>query len=143
MARELDLNVDDLATFIFRENPSDRPFDLALVGIETSKELFFFMLDMLCKGLVLLFGDGSTSVDLAQVTHEQFLEACRKLACAGIRVTLDTQPKSEAAEDGAAARVNMPQLTVMPDDAPLEAFVLRMRVAGLEHAITFALTRAP
>ena len=150
----LDVHADDLTRLVFIENHRNKTYALCLGGVETSKDLFFFMLDLLCKGLVFLYGNGEPAIDLAEVTTEQFQNVGQKLACAGIIVHLKTEmivPVNRESnnndndtnnEPKFETRINMPQLLSMPANSPLESFVLEicMESVGVRHLLNFSLT---
>jgi len=97
----VDMHVNDLADFVFTKNINNAEIALDLHGVEDIKDLFFFYLDLFCKGLVLLFGDGR-HVNVEDITLEQFEVIQKKMKCLGINVMLDLQPVTEV-------NSNMPQ----------------------------------
>lgn len=84
----VEMCIDDLANFMFLKNTNDAIIELSLGGIENNKDLFFFCLDLFCKGLVFLYGnDGKVNVDT--LGEEQFNTVKRKMSLAGINTVLD------------------------------------------------------
>jgi hypothetical protein len=84
----VDMHINDLASFMFIKNKNNAIIELSLGGIQNNKDLFFFCLDLFCKGLVHLFGDnGKVHVD--QLTMEQFAIVKQKMSLAGIDVILN------------------------------------------------------
>ena len=78
---EVDMHVNDLAEFMFTKNKSNALIELSLGGIENNKDLFFFCLDLFCKGLVILHGT-ENKVDLDSITMEQFGDIKNKMELA-------------------------------------------------------------
>lgn len=129
-----DIHVDDFAHFVFVGNRNNTSFVLNLPGIETSKDLFFFLLDLLCKGLVILYGKGQSAIDLMSIDLDQFRYVCGKLACAGIVVVMRSEDLEESYGSGnnpsPQTRINMPQLLSMPETVPLRDFVLEIQIVS-------------
>jgi hypothetical protein len=57
MYEDILMNVNYFAKFIFIENVENKKFTFSSSEFKNSKDLFFFMLDLLFKGLVLLYGN--------------------------------------------------------------------------------------
>ena len=85
------VGIDELASVIFTKNTNNAHIDLNINGIRNTKDLFCFFLDMLCKGLVILYGSDNR-LDLSTVTQDQFAYVQEKLACAGIKCELEVIP---------------------------------------------------
>jgi hypothetical protein len=67
------IDVQDLANFIFVENKNNLNVIIEISSIKSNQELFFFLFDLLCKGLVLVYGENdSNQVCLNHLTIEQF-----------------------------------------------------------------------
>jgi hypothetical protein len=155
----MDLHVDDLAPFVFQQNPVGRKIVLSLDGLESSKDLFFFILDLLCKGLVLMYGIEGQKMDLTRIDSTMFQNACKRMACAGIDVRLQSVDvvsdstsiaevsNSSNSSDARMSRGDMSldasiaQLARLPMDTPLEDFVVRLRMGMVQHALWFVLQR--
>ena len=93
-----ELEVDDFAKFVFLHNESNKHISLSLSGIDTTKDLFCFCLDMLCKGIVLLFGGEDKRVAVQDLSFENFESVCDKMKCLGIKCTLQTFETEETIE---------------------------------------------
>lgn len=93
-----ELEVDDFAKFIFLRNESNKHIALSLSGIDTTKDLFCFCLDMLCKGIVLLFGGDVKRVAVQDLSYENFEVVCDKMKCLGIKCRLETFEAEETLE---------------------------------------------
>lgn len=137
----MDIHVDDLPQFVFLQNPADSPFHLEYGALESCKDLFFFLFDLFCKGLVLLFSEDGRSLDITTVTPEQFQVVSQKLSAGGIHVTIQVVPaqREPGAPDG--PMINMPQLAALPDDAPLDQFKVRIIMGAFEYGVSFEVSR--
>ena len=155
----MDIHVDDLAAFVFSPLRKTK-FGLSLDGLESSKDLFFFLLDLFCKGMVLMFGTNGNTVDLSTISHEQFKEIEKRMARAGILLKLDVlasegSESSEGSEGSQSSqgpqpqrqgpqhtsKINMRELASLPANSPLEAFVFQLHFNGMQHNLTFGLSR--
>lgn len=131
----VDMHINDLADFVFLKNVHHAEIYLQLCEVEDTKDLFFFCLDLFCKGLVLLYGQGSR-VTLEDLTMEQFQEVQRKLRLAGIEVFLSTKPRP--AEDGPE-----PATMVRVEEhgtENLDDFVFVVKSSTLVYQVHFELT---
>lgn len=150
----MDVHVDNLAEFLFVKNVHNLCVDMSFEGEEmkTSKDLFYFFLDLFCKGLVLTFGDGTNTVDVPSLTEEQFAIINKKMQNAGIEVKLVVHQTSndEAQEPdditssqhtSSPASVNFPEIMNMPDNLPLNEYSFRiiLPTVGVMYVITFDL----
>lgn len=92
----VDMHINDLADFVFTKNVNNAEIYLQLHEVEDIKDLFFFCLDLFCKGLVLMYGSNN-KVTLEDLTQEQFTDVHNKLLLTGIDVCLKTeiQPNDE------------------------------------------------
>lgn len=135
---EIDMHVDHLADFIFTKNINNAIIELSLNGLESSKDFFFFCLDLFCKGLVLMFGDGSLSVKVNNIRMEQFMEMREKLRLAGIDVILDAQPPDiDIGPDD--IYLNLIELQEMLDTLPLKDYKFVMKCCEFTYIIQFEL----
>lgn len=92
------MSINDLAEFLFIKNIHDRPVELRDLNVQNSKELFTFCLDLMCKGLVLLFGtDGKVCINT--LSMEQFDILKRKMRCTGIDCQLNVIEVEEPPEN--------------------------------------------
>lgn len=90
--------IDNFARFIFCVNDG-RPVDIQVRGLETNRDLFKLCLDLLCKGLFLLYGKEKEVLCLDDITMDDFLVVQQKLKHAGIQCLLETYPLEECSED--------------------------------------------
>jgi hypothetical protein len=84
------MNVNDLAEYLFIKNTEDKQVTLNVSenGVSCTRELFFFCLDIMFKGLILLYGSDN-KVDVSEITLEKFNYLKRKMQCANICCNCD------------------------------------------------------
>jgi hypothetical protein len=134
----MDIHVDELAQFVFVNNPPKYAFALSLAGLENTKELFFFLLDLFCKGLVLLFAkNGAKTIDMTSISQDDFDTVRSKLSCAGIYVHLDIN----TSDNNKVTHVNMAELINREANGPLESYVLTVAFGGAKYQLYFSLTK--
>jgi hypothetical protein len=146
---EVDMHIDDLANFMFVRNVNNALVELSLGGIENNKDLFFFCLDLFCKGLVLLFGENG-KVDVESLTEEKFNLVKQKMHLAGIDVKLDIymDPSQSTTVslindneppdvEPIKTSVNINELDMDDDNKPLSEYVFRLRLDSIIYNIHF------
>jgi hypothetical protein len=89
----VEMSVNYLANFIFLENTKDIKITLQSDEFENAKDMFFFILDLYFKGMVLLYGkkndNFSSSVILNELSLEQIDFIKDKLKNAHIKLNFD------------------------------------------------------
>jgi hypothetical protein len=132
------LSIDDFAKYVFVEHDSSRTIDLQILGnLETSKEMFLFLIDLVCKGLVLMFGNNDR-VDLDMLTMEQFAQLSRRLELLGIRCQLDV----EQLEEPMSVRDVLHRLHLLhslPDNLDLSRYTFEIGCRNVLYKIHFTL----
>ena len=152
---EVDMHVNDLAEFMFTKNTNNALIELSLGGIENNKDLFFFCLDLFCKGLVILHGKDNR-VNLDSITMEQFGDIKNKMELAGIQVNLELtalpenenttisliEENEEPSDIQAITNsVNLNEIDQEYDHKQLNEYVFRLKMDKLIFLITFNLIR--
>ena len=84
----MNIDVNDLANFIFKVN-DDKELFLNVKSLKTKKDLFFFLFDIFCKGIILLYGKDN-KMKLNSLELHQFEEIKQKLRFAHIQLNLIT-----------------------------------------------------
>lgn len=130
----VDIEVDDLATFIFIKNKNNAIIELSLGGVENNKDLFYFLIDLLCKGLILLFGNNNR-VDLEYISLDNFKIMQAKIELAGIETVLDIKMNTNNIIPG----VNIRDIELMNDNSKLEDFIFKVIDKNLIYHINFKL----
>jgi hypothetical protein len=153
----VDMQINDLANFLFTENINDAIIELSLGGIENNKDLFFFCLDLFCKGLVLLFGtNGKVEVDILDA--EKFTIIKKRMRLAGINILLNIE-KIPTLENNntttlsliddlvssppdlveAKTAINMTELDLEYDHKPLNEYIFKLKMENFIYNINFEL----
>lgn len=134
---ELVMHIDNLAEFIFLRNKNNAEVYLQLNGIEDIKDLFFFCLDLFCKGLVLLYGEGNR-VDLETMSMEKFIDIKHKMSLAGIDVQLTTHiPESD--DITASTTINLQELDSQQGNLRLSDYCFTINSPSLIYNLKFDL----
>lgn len=141
---EVDMQIDDLAKFLFTENVNNVTIELSLGGIEDNKDLFFFCLDLFCKGLVLLYGKGSRSVSIDTISEEQFKNIKSKMLCAGIKVDLSIYPLDidvdvKTEDNKSISILNIEELNSAPSNKLLQEYEFKLINHDMMYIVNFNL----
>lgn len=135
---DVNMHINDLADFVFTKNVHNAEIFLQLFEVEDIKDLFFFCLDLFCKGLVLMYGEGNR-VTLEDITMEQFAEVRRKLLLTGIEVFLHTEMRTE--DDGMPTGENRTIIRVdEKDENELKDYKFTICTNTLVYEVHFELT---
>lgn len=134
----VDMHVDDLATFMFLKNKNNAIVELSLGGIENNKDLFFFCLDLLCKGLVLLYGENGR-VDVEILTLDSFKLIEKKMALAGIHVKLHIESIAIDPTEECVNAINLDDINLQSDNELLTDYVFKMKMDSIIYNIAFEL----
>lgn len=130
----VDIEVDSLAEFIFLKNVNNSIIELELGGVENNKDMFYFLVDLLSKGTVLLFGTDN-KVELDSLSLDNFKIIKDKMKLAGIKVLLDIIPN----DSNLNPNVNIKDIELMDNNTNLEKFVLKVTGKKLINNISFKL----
>lgn len=85
------IDVQDLAQCIFMNNTNDVNILIETNNIKCNQDLFFFLFDLLCKGLILVYShENSNKVCLNHLTVEQFDFMKKKFKNAHIKLNIIT-----------------------------------------------------
>lgn len=133
----VDMEVDDFATFVFEKNINNALIDLSLGGVENNKDLFFFLVDLMCKGLVMLFGNDK-KLELDLVSENDFDLIKTKMALAGIITKLIVSQNIE----NIPSNVNIRELDYYPDNIQLSEFTFKVTTLNLIYEINFEISHS-
>lgn len=130
------VSVDDLAEFIFIANKNNNKLEIDFSSLGNGKELFLFLIDLMCKGLVLLYGSGNR-LELDMVSQEQFHIIASKFKPAGITVALTTTSNDQSM----ASNIELlPDFNTMSTEFPIDKMRLKITSAQAVYIIQFLLT---
>lgn len=131
----VDVHINQLAYFIFMQNTNDAIVELSLENVETNKDLFFFCLDLFCKGLVLKYGTGSSHVEIGSLQMEDFEYIQRKLQNAGIIVHLDLTHMQEKQQPS----INMDEVTNLASNLDIREYCFKVQAEEVLYKVSFEL----
>lgn len=127
-----------MAHYIFVDHDARFAVDLSVVkGIETTKDLYCFCLDLLCKGLVILFGTENRVV-VEDLSKDQFQEVNDRLKLLGIECMLDIIRIEEDVPMPERLK-RMVSVYNMPDNLPLEDYKLELVSSKAIFQVSFHL----
>jgi hypothetical protein len=146
----VDMHVNDLAEFVFLKNVNDAKLVLSLGGIEDTKDLFYFCLDMFCKGLVMLFGkDGKVHVQ--DLTLDQFHTIKTKMYNASIDVVLNLhediadsdEEESVVDNEHLPCYINIGHIESLPNNLNIKEYKFVLRASSMVYEVTFDIIHNP
>ena len=135
---DIEMTIEDLAEMIFVKNVSNVPIEISMGGIENNKDMFYFCLDLFCKGLIILFSKDGKSVSIEELTFEDFRVVQSKMSCAGIRVTLDMQVASNEVSQNKTL-TNLHDTENEDDHKPLEDYKFILNTNPYQFTVSFSL----
>jgi len=138
---EVETSLQGFVKFIFIENTSDAKVYMNLPqgdqGIRDNHDLFVFCTDLLCKGLVLLYGNEENRVPIDSLTSEQLQYVKTKLLNAGIDLKVDIKQIVSMVSESP----NVKPCIVKGDGEDLSSYKLRLVSKNFEYTIQFDLVR--
>jgi hypothetical protein len=138
---DVEMQINDLAEFMFTKNVNNVVIDLCLGGIQNNKDLFYFCLDLFCKGLVIMFGNGSNSVDIEDLTADNFALIREKMLCAGVVVKLVALPSDIDDMEGnpVKASLNFDEINASGDNLPLSQYEFKVTNKLMLYIVSFSI----
>jgi hypothetical protein len=131
---QANMSLDQAIDFLFLRNTENAQVFLSLHQLQGVYDLFLFCVDVLCKGLIALFANGATQLDLQHVTPERIDIIKERLICAGIKLHVDYQHLDRPLE------TRVPYIVAPPDCQTLEEHKLVMIIGNTKVTIWFSLT---
>lgn len=129
---------DSLARMIFVEAHPSTSMQISLPSLQCVKELFFLLLDLFIRGLLMLYAKpaesrGQQGIAVHDITAEQFETLSSKLLVAGI------QCRRSVVEDPSVkkAETNIDDLLCAENNLPLEEYRLRVTTRGVSYTMWF------
>lgn len=137
----VDMHINDLARFIFIENINDVAVAMSLNGIDDTKDLFYFCLDLFCKGLVMMFGNDNR-VNVHELTYTDFEKIQKKMKNAGVIVKLAVFEDIQLDDNNDAhnAFINLEYINSLPNDLQLSDYNFIMKTDNSVFTISFDIT---
>jgi hypothetical protein len=144
MYRKEKIHVSDVAKYIFETN-EDSIIYLEVASLKTTKELFYFLFDVFCKGLIILFGTNN-QVELNMLTAEQFALVGEKLRYANIKLCIssfqrDTAELMDLIDEKSSSKMildrSLKRINDMNENEPLETYVLDIMMDNNLHQVSF------
>jgi hypothetical protein len=135
---DVEMEIEDLAEFMFIKNTHNVPLQLTMGGLENNKDVYYFCLDLFCKGLVLLFSKDGQSVSIEELSFNDFDIVRAKMACAGIRVSLDVIPSSNEHIQNKPI-TNLQDISIEDDNRNLEEYKFILNTLPYQYIVSFAL----
>lgn len=138
----VELDVNNFSEFLFQKNHNDAQVYIELDGIEDTKDMFFFCLDLFCKGLVQLYGKESR-VNLDDLTIENFNVIKKKLMNAGILVNLNIYvPREEENTPENTTQppsINIDHIQSLPNNLKLSEYIFNINTPTIVYSVNFEL----
>jgi len=134
----VEVPLENLAEFIFLKNVNNASIELSLEGLENGKDFFFFCLDLFCKGLITMFGNGRTQVNIQDLSPEQFNEFKSKFKLAGIDTVLEILPPDTSIGKDELF-INIKELYEEPDNLNLKDYKFILKSCDCTYMIHFDL----
>lgn len=85
--------IDDMIPIIFL-NKTNLPIKMSIAGIEDVYDMFCFCLDILVKGIILLYGNNEPKLNLETLTQSNLQHVIEQMKKASIKVQIDIIPMS-------------------------------------------------
>lgn len=143
------IDVDELASFIFKKNTENKELYLNIRSLKTTKELFFFLFDIFCKGIIMLFGENN-KMKLNSLEPYQFEIIKEKMKYAHILLTMTTYKESTAklldlipenVKEKNVIQESINEITRMDDNQPLSDYVFKLFMNETLFCIHFDIIR--
>ena len=102
----MEVSAEDFPRLVFIDNKNDVRLCMNIESsINTARELFEFLVDILVKGIVLLYGDETSRVDLGKLGPKELSVISQKLANAGITLLVDVNDQDVKLPPGVAFEI--------------------------------------
>lgn len=151
MAKVMNIDVNDLATFIFTQNTDNNQLYINITSLKTHKQLFFLLFDLFCKGLLMLYGSDNKLL-LNKLEMSQFDEIRQRLKLAHIDLVMEQYDDSTAKlldlipeedipnKETAIIRSSLNAIHGMRDDADLKDYQFNLYMNDTLFCIHFDVT---
>ncbi len=138
----MNLNLDEFAAYVFNKHCDSTAINVQISdGIDTAKDMFCFCLDLLCKGIVLMFGGTEGSVRIDSITMEQFGELKKKMKLVGIDCDLAVSGPYDPPLTVVDMASKMGTFYSQPDDMNIEDYTFEIVSNNMVYSVKFRLIR--
>jgi hypothetical protein len=131
----LNIDVSEVAKYIFEIN-DDKEIYLNVKSIKTTRDLFFFLFDIFCKGIIILYGENN-KMKLNDLQPTQFDEIKHKLKFAHIKlnmemfdkqtaVLIDLIPEGDESNEKNIIQKSIDDIMLMNDNEELNTYVFKL-----------------
>ncbi len=131
--------MEELVDFMFIKNKTNT-IAMSLPELDTTKDLFYFLLDLFCKGLVVLFGK-ENRVIIQNLTENDFEIIQNKMLYAGIEVYLSIYDHSDVSFSNKSP-INLTNIENLPEYLDLNEYSFKMLIEDKIYKVYFNLKRA-
>ncbi len=135
---DVEMEIEDLANFMFQKNVNNVPLELSMSGIENNKDMYYFCLDLFCKGLIQLFSKDGKSVTIEELTYDDFQLVKSKMSCAGIHVSLEVIASSNEREK-TNYLTNLHEIDKDDNNKPLHDYKFILNTIPCQYVVSFSL----
>lgn len=129
---QVEMNMQDLLNFTFLENKTARIVFSSSMFKSTS-DLFYFCVDFVCKGLVLLFSADKTKLYLTNISLESLVVVRDKMSKLGIVMNVKIEDIPEHGLE--------PKVIVSGNGEHLTDYVLYLKINNIKYLLSFELER--
>ncbi len=126
----------EFATYMFLTNKDNKIIRLNLQGIENNKDLFLFLIDLFCKGLVICYGDNN-KVNFDDLDVNKFNNIKQKMLNAGIIINLEIIQNVISVP----THINSSEIDSEVEDKNLEDYIFKIYKDLQIYEIRFSLAR--
>ncbi|QOI90230.1 hypothetical protein QKU58_gp101 [Pyramimonas orientalis virus] len=136
MTGVVNIDVSEVAKYIFKTNKEQEIY-LNVKSIKTSRDLFFFLFDIFCKGIVILYGENN-KMKLNDLQPYQFDEIKEKLKYAHIKLYMEMFDKATAImldllpdndneyNEKNVIKKSIEEILLMKEDEDLNAYMFKL-----------------
>ena len=144
MTTRLNIDVSEVAKYIFKIN-TDKEIILNVKSIKTSRDLFFFLFDIFCKGIIILYGENN-KMKLNDLQPYQFDEIKDKLKYAHIKLNMEMFDKdtailldllSEQIDEKNIIQKSIDDIMLMGDNEELDKYIFNLYMNETLFCINF------
>lgn len=146
MCQSASASLEEYASIMFCQNQNDNDLPLLLDEVATSKDLFCLCIDLLCRGLILMFGNSTHHVELSDLSMQQFEMLKNKMKRGGIIPHLSVAPFQNPLPElldkhNIRNTINSHEIISYPDNMPLEEYNFSVTTSDKIFTVRFHIQR--